>query len=59
VAIGLGGLVFAGLVVAFSSCQRSGRDLQLTQDMHKMAWNPGYAHFAMQIDLQNHLQIDL
>jgi len=37
VAVGLGSLVFAGLIVAFSSYRRPGRELQLAQDMHKMA----------------------
>lgn len=37
VAVGLGSFVLAGLIVALSSYRRPARDLQLAQDMHKMA----------------------
>jgi hypothetical protein len=37
VAVGLGSLMLAGVIVAFSSYRRPGRDLQLAHDMHKMA----------------------
>jgi hypothetical protein len=36
-AVGLGCLMLAGVIVAVSSLRRPARDLQLAQDMHKMA----------------------